>query len=74
MLTDVPAGVQRIRAGLMSPLDYIRSVRGDMVFSVLDLRDPLPAAGDLVVAIARLVRAVASRRWARGSGLRADAA
>ncbi len=74
VLTDVPAGVQRIRAGLMSPLDYIRSVRGDMVFSVLDLRDPLPAAGDLVVAIARLVRAVASRRWARGSGLRADAA
>jgi len=74
ILTDVPAGVQRIRAGLMSPLEYLRSLRGEMMFSVLDLHDPLPAVGDLMVAVGRVLRAMATRRWARGQRLREEAA
>ena len=55
ILTDIPAGAQSVRAGLISPLDYIRSLSGASVFSVLDARDPLPAAADLLVAARRLL-------------------
>ena len=55
LLTDLPAGMQSIRGGGLSPLDYVRSLGGELVFSVLDLRDPLPAAGDLAVAVRRLL-------------------
>jgi predicted ATP-grasp superfamily ATP-dependent carboligase len=65
ILTDIPAGAQCIRAGLMSPVEYIRSLRGATVFSVLDPRDPLPAFGDMIVAAWRLVR-VLLRRELRG--------
>ncbi len=64
LLTDVPAGIQGVRAGLFSPATYLRSLAGGkMVGSVADLTDPLPAAGDLAVAVTRLVRAnLPSRR------------
>lgn len=52
-LTDIPAGLQEIRAGITSPMQYLRSLPGRTVFSVLDWTDPLPAAGDLAVAFSR---------------------
>lgn len=55
-LTDIPAGWQEARAGIASPWSYLRSVLGPTVFSVFDIRDPLPAAGDFAVAFCRLVR------------------
>jgi len=68
LLTDVPAGIQAMRAGLTTPLQYLRTLRGKKVFSVLDLRDPLPAAGDLVVALARVLHLVVRPDQIRGSG------
>lgn len=53
MLTDVPAGIQEIRAGITTPKKYLQSLCGRTVFSVLDWRDPLPAIGDMYSAIAR---------------------
>ena len=55
-LTDIPAGWQEARAGVTSPWSYLRSLVGPTVFSVLDVRDPLPVAGDFAVAFSRLVR------------------
>ncbi len=52
-LTDVPAGLQEIRAGISTPAKYLRSLPGKTVFSVLDWRDPVPAGGDLAVALSR---------------------
>ena len=60
MLTDLPAGVQSIRAGQLTPRAYVRSLfAGKTVGSVFDLRDPLPAAGDLAVAAIRLSQRLA---------------
>jgi predicted ATP-grasp superfamily ATP-dependent carboligase len=73
LLTDVPAGAQLIRGGHMSPVHYIRSLRGKNVFSVLDRNDPLPAAGDMAVAGLRLVKAMARRRGPRTFAARPDA-
>jgi D-aspartate ligase len=73
ILTDVPAGIQCIRAGLMSPLEYLRSLRGEMVYSVLDARDLLPVVGDLMVAVGRVITSLWKRRWARGPVPRAEA-
>lgn len=56
-LTDIPAGWHEARAGITSPWSYLRSLAGPIVFSVLDVRDPLPVAGDFAVAFSRLVRA-----------------
>jgi predicted ATP-grasp superfamily ATP-dependent carboligase len=56
LLTDVPGGWQAIRAGRLSPAAYLRSLRGPTVFSVLDLSDPLPALGDLAVAVLRAAK------------------
>ncbi|GHO43288.1 ATP-grasp domain-containing protein [Ktedonospora formicarum] len=53
VLTDLPAGIQEIRAGQLSVLAYLRSLFGKTVFSVLDWRDPLPALGDLAIALRR---------------------
>jgi predicted ATP-grasp superfamily ATP-dependent carboligase len=68
LLTDVPAGFQHVKAGTMTPGAYIRSLfAGETVGSVFDVRDPLPAAGDLAVAVSR----VAGRASLRRSGTRA---
>ena len=61
LLTDIPAGLQEIRAGITTPLRYIRSLVGKTVFSVFDWSDPLPALGDFLVALSRAVRTSAKR-------------
>jgi D-aspartate ligase len=55
MLTDVPAAMQEIRAGVTSPALYLRSyLRRRTVRSVWDLRDPLPALVDPTVTVIRM--------------------
>jgi D-aspartate ligase len=62
LLTDVPAGFQSTRAGTMTAGAYVRSLfAGETVGSVFDVRDPLPAAGDLAVALSRVARALVRR-------------
>jgi predicted ATP-grasp superfamily ATP-dependent carboligase len=56
MLTDIPAGIQEIRAGITTPIAYIHSLLGKTVFSVFAWHDPLPALGDLGVAFSRLTK------------------
>jgi len=58
LLTDIPAGLQEMRAGITTPGAYLRSFRGHTVFSVFDVRDPLPVPGDLLVAVSRLIRRI----------------
>lgn len=70
VLTDVPAGLQSIRAGVLSPGDYLASLRGATVFSVFDLRDPLPAAGDLATVLLRTARGIVKRRTLGGLAAR----
>lgn len=53
LITDLPAGLQEIRAGITTPGAYLRSLRGGTVFSVFDWRDPLPAFGDFTSAFRR---------------------
>jgi predicted ATP-grasp superfamily ATP-dependent carboligase len=55
LLTDIPGGIQEVRAGITTPGGYLHSFAGKTVFSVLDVRDPLPALGDFVVALSRLI-------------------
>ena len=55
LLTDIPAGLQEIRAGITSPGAYLRSLMGKTICSVFDWRDPLPALGDFVVALFRSI-------------------
>ena len=55
-LTDIPAGLQEIRAGITTPERYVLSLLGKTEFSVLDWRDPLPALGDFMVAISRVLK------------------
>jgi D-aspartate ligase len=54
--TDLPAGIQELRAGNTTPRKYLRSLLGHNTYSVLNLRDPLPALGDLAVLVARITR------------------
>ena len=61
LLTDIPAGLQEIRAGITTPLRYMHSLVGKTVFSVFDWNDPLPALGDFLVALSRAVRTSAKR-------------
>ena len=56
LLTDIPAGLQEIRAGITSPGAYLRSFMGKTIYSVFDWRDPLPALGDFAVALSRSIR------------------
>lgn len=56
LLTDIPAGVQEIRAGITTPAAYLRSLVGKTQFAVFDWRDPLPALGDLFVASSRAAK------------------
>jgi predicted ATP-grasp superfamily ATP-dependent carboligase len=56
-LTDVPAGLQEMRAGVTTPAAYLRSWLGSRpVPSVFDPGDPVPVLGDLVVAAVRALR------------------
>jgi D-aspartate ligase len=52
--TDLPAGIQELRAGITTPWNYLRSLIGHNTYSVLNLRDPLPAVGDLAVLVSRV--------------------
>ncbi len=56
LLTDIPAGVQEIRAGITTPGAHLRSLAGHTAFSVFDWRDPLPALGDFATAFSRSIR------------------
>jgi predicted ATP-grasp superfamily ATP-dependent carboligase len=56
MITDIPAGIQEMRAGITTLFAYLRSLRGKTAFSVLDWRDPLPACGDIWIAVLRMIR------------------
>jgi len=56
LLTDIPAGLQEVRAGITTPGAYFRSLIGQTVFSVFDWRDPLPAPGDFAVALSRSMK------------------
>ncbi len=56
MLTDIPAGVQEIRAGSTNPVVYLKSFLGKTTFSVFDWRDPLPVFGDAWVAVSHVLR------------------
>jgi hypothetical protein len=62
LLTDGPAGLQSIRAGILTPGAYMHSLWGRNVFSVLDLRDPMPSVGDLAVVLRRVLQRAANRR------------
>jgi D-aspartate ligase len=57
MLTDVPAALQEIRAGVTTPADYLHSyMRRRTVRSVWNLSDPLPALADPAVAVMRMAQ------------------
>jgi len=57
MLTDIPAGMQEIRARITTRSAYVKSLMGKTAFSVLDWRDFLPVFGDAWVAFSRILRA-----------------
>ena|SRR5438876_235467 len=61
LLTDLPAGLQEVRAGITTPYAYVRSLAGKTAFSVLDWRDPVPVLGDFLFASSRVMRGVAKR-------------
>lgn len=61
LLTDIPAGLQEICKGIITPRRYLCSLAGKTVFSVLDWRDPLPTLGDLLVSFSRLARISAKK-------------
>lgn len=56
LLTDLPAGLQEIRTGITTPWAYLRSLIGNVAFSVFDRRDPLPTLGDFATALYRSIR------------------
>jgi D-aspartate ligase len=58
LLTDVPAGLNEIKAGITTPGAYLRSLLGKTVCSVLDWHDPLPALGDFASAVVRSIPAI----------------
>jgi len=54
-ITDVPAALQEIRSGTTTPWAYLRSlITSRAVPSVFDFRDPVPALGDIALALWRL--------------------
>jgi len=62
VLTDIPAALQEMRAGITSPRAYLRSLPGKTTFSVLDWRDPLPVFGDFASAVVRVLFSFLARR------------
>lgn len=61
MLTDIPAGVQEIRAGISDPVTYLKSFVGKTTFSVFNWHDPLPVFGDAWVAVSHVLRSKMQR-------------
>lgn len=61
LLTDVPAGIQEIRAGSSTPLAYLCSLAGKTVGSVFDWRDPVPAFGDFASVVSRSIQGIARK-------------
>src|SRR5450755_42552 len=61
VLTDLPAGLQEMRAGITTPYAYLKSLHGKTAFSVLDWHDPLPALGDFLTAFSRGMQQAAKR-------------
>ncbi len=55
-ITDIPAGIQEIRAGIITPLAYWCSLFGRTTFSVFDWHDPFPVFGDLAVTGSRFLK------------------
>jgi D-aspartate ligase len=54
-ITDVPAALQEIRSGAITPWAYLRSLlTSRAVPSVFDVRDPAPALGDIALPLWRL--------------------
>jgi predicted ATP-grasp superfamily ATP-dependent carboligase len=51
--TDLPAGVQEIRAGITTPWKFLSSLVGHNTYSVLSWRDPLPVFGDMGALLSR---------------------
>jgi predicted ATP-grasp superfamily ATP-dependent carboligase len=72
-LTDFPAALTEIRRGALSPIAYARSFLGPTARSVLDLRDPAPAVGDLSVAVWRVIAAACRPGPRRGASRLAKA-
>ncbi len=56
LLTDIPAAIDEIKAGITTPGAYLRSLAGKTVYSIFDWRDPLPAVGDLAGASIRYAK------------------
>ena len=56
MLTDVPAGIQEMRAEITTLAAYLKSLKGRTAFSVFNWYDPLPMFGDTYIAIKRVLR------------------
>lgn len=67
-VTDIPAGIQETRAGLTTPLAYLRTlIAGKTTFSVFDWSDPLPVlmdASSVAVRALPLLRKTARRTLA----------
>lgn len=61
LLTDIPAGIQEIRAGMTTPIAYVHSLLGKTAFSVFAWHDPLPALGDLGVAFSRAAKMLSQK-------------
>lgn len=72
MLTDIPAGIQEIRTGITTPLAYLRSLMGKIVFSVFDWRDPLPTLGDFAIALFRYMKSSKHIQITQNSADRAE--
>jgi D-aspartate ligase len=62
-ITDVPAALVEIRAGRLSPREYLRGLVGGTEHAVLALDDPLPALAEVPMALALVRR----RRRERGA-------
>jgi len=61
ILTDIPAGIQEIQAGMTTPIAYVHSLLGKTAFSVFAWHDPLPALGDLGVAFSRAAKMLSQK-------------
>jgi D-aspartate ligase len=67
LITDIPAGLQEIRRGRTTPRAYLRSLRGPIVPSVFDWRDPLPALGDIVAGVKSALLGRARKKSSRAA-------
>ncbi|HEX4215182.1 MAG TPA: ATP-grasp domain-containing protein [Candidatus Dormibacteraeota bacterium] len=69
MLTDLPAALQEMRAGITTPWGYLASfARGRTVPSVFAADDPLPGVADIAVAVRRASKRTLNRRCRAATG------